>query len=150
MTKQYRLRLANEGDVGKLCIFTNYEYLIACGAEKVSKLYGLLDQDKKFASINGDYEYAYVIEEMPQIGEPCEFEYGEEIEVKDNEDDQWKKRIFIMKAGNYKQFCALDNETNVAEGWMFARKLQQPTHYDGQILTDEKTGKRFELREIKS
>lgn len=128
MPKQYRLRLANEGDLGKACLFTDCSGICLADEYKVSNLMGLKKVDGEFIYIDkllNLYCYAYVIEEIPQVGAPCEFSYGDEIEVSDDK-KEWIKAIFLVKSNEESDlpYKVWDFDIDGTNSYRYARRIQ--------------------------
>lgn len=142
MTKQYRL--ATKDDIGKLVLYAgNVQecyYKIPLELEDVENF----NVEYPFRVNGTNWRYALV--EIPQVNE--EFEPGELIEVNDGS-SFWHKRKYLTNI-DHKNKYIVEEESGFPVGYKYARKLQQPkpNHYHGQILTDEKTGERFEVRRI--
>lgn len=140
MFKKYWLRAATIDDIGKIGFYSD----VSPEEWNNDNFYNHIITTIHLVS----WKYIYVIEEMPQIGEPCEFEYGKEIEFFTYH--AWQKGLFIYKVKNadeYKVFSKNKDDTYSLPSDR-VRKITKSCNYDGKIITDEETGKRYKLSDI--
>lgn len=136
-TKLLRLREATKNDIGKFGLVADE----------------LLDNEMaRYTRVplhNDDFDawkYVQVLEEIERVGEPCEFTYGEEIEVLEPL-SSWVKATFLAKSEEPLPYSVILNNEKSAS-YLHARKLTQtqPSLFEGKVLICESTGERFELR----
>jgi hypothetical protein len=75
------------------------------------------------------------------------FQRGEEVEVRDSEDDLWQRRIFLAEIkGSRYPFCTVApySESAFKSGdvfefakWKYCRKIEQPTILTLQMIADK-------------
>lgn len=92
------------------------------------------------------------VSDIEGLAEECEFERGELIEVMDNGDSVWKKRLFYKydEKLEFPYVCSQNSEDNLNKCFQFlayelARKIPKECHEE---FTIEKNGKKYKLVEV--